>query len=69
MAYFNYHAKAQGLIKTGHCMKAEIVEKYRDISPAQILYFDNHIQMPVRPYRFDEYLELLELNGVKVKCK
>lgn len=50
-------------------MKAEIVEKYRDISPALILYFDNHIQMPVRPYRFDEYLELLELNGVKVKCK
>ena len=49
MAYFNYHAKAQGLIKTGHCMKAEIVEKYRDISPALILYFDNHIQMPVRP--------------------
>lgn len=66
MSYFNYHAKAQQLIKTGHCTNAEIVEKHRDISPALILYFDNHIPMPIRLYRFDEYLELLKQYGIKV---
>ena len=28
MSYFNYHAKAQNLIKTGHLVKFEIVEKW-----------------------------------------
>lgn len=69
MAYFNYHAKAQGLIKSGHCVKAEFVEKYNDISPAFVLYFDNHIQMPIRLYRFDEYFELLKQYDIKVECK
>lgn len=69
MTYFNYHAKAQNLIKAGHCVKAEIVEKYKDISPALVLYFDNHIKMPIRSYRFDEYLELLKRNDVTVEYK
>ncbi len=67
MTYFNYHAKAQNLIKAGHCVKAEVVEKYKDISPALILYFDNHIQMPVRLHKFDEYFELLKRFGVTVE--
>lgn len=67
MAYFNYHARAQALVKTGHCVKAEIVEKYKDISPALILYFDNHIQMPIRLHRFAEYFELLTRYGVRVE--
>ena len=67
MAYFNYHAKAQGLIKSGHCVKAEVVEKYKDISPALILYFDNHIQMPIRLNRFDEYSDLLKRYDIKVE--
>ena len=66
MGYFNYHAKAQGLIKTGHCVKAELVENYNDISPALILYFDNHIQMPIRLHRFDESFELLNYYDIKV---
>ena len=69
MAYFNYHAKVQSLIKTGHCVKAEIVEKYKDISPALILYFDNNIPMPIRMYRFDEYLDLLKQFEVVVEYK
>ncbi len=69
MAYFNYHAKAQGLIKSGHCVKAEVVEKYKDITPALILYFDNNILMPIRLHRFEEYFELLERYGVEVECK
>ena len=69
MAYFNYHAKAQGLIKGGHCTKAEIVEQYKEISPALILYFDNHIPMPIRLHKFDEYFELLKRYDVKVESK
>lgn len=65
MAYFNYHAKAQNLVKTGHCVKAELVEKFKDISPALVLYFDNHIQMPIRLHKFDEYFELLKRYDVK----
>lgn len=69
MAYFNYHAKAQNLIRNGHCIKAEIVEKYNDISPALILYFDNHIKMPIRLHSFDKYLELLKYYDIKVENK
>lgn len=67
MVYFNYHAKAQSLIKTGHCIKAEIVEKYKDIRPALILYFDNHIPMPIRLDKFDTYFQLLKNYNVKVE--
>lgn len=66
MAYFNYHARAQKLIRSGHCVKAEIVEQYKDIGPALILYFDNHTPIPIREYRFDEYLPLLKRYDVKV---
>ena len=69
MAYFNYHAKAQGLIKSGHCVKAEFAEKYKDISPALVLYFDNNIPIPIRLHRFDEYLELLKRYNIQVECK
>ena len=67
MSYFNYHAKAQNLIKTGHCVGAELVEKYKDISPALILYFDDHIPMPIRPHKSDKYFELLKAHDIKVK--
>ena len=69
MAYFNYHAKAQSLIKSGHCVKAEVVENYNGISPALVLYFDNHIQMPIRLHKFDEYFELLKHHNVIVERK
>ena len=59
MAYFNYHAKAQNLIKEGHLVKFEIVPKWGKIEPARVLYFDNNKPMPIREYRFDEYLRLL----------
>ena len=69
MTYFNYHAQAQNLIKAGHCVGAEVVEKYNSISPALVLYFDNHIPMPIRPHKFEEYFELLEQYNIEVKFK
>lgn len=55
--YYNYHARAKALISAGHLVKMEIVERWNNISPALVLYFDNHKPMPIREYRWDEYLK------------
>lgn len=68
MAYFNYHAKAQGLIRAGHCVQAELVEAYKEIRPALVLFFDNHTPMPIRVHKFAEYIELLTRYHVKIEC-
>lgn len=60
MSYFNYHAKAKRLIKEGHLVYFEIVDKYRNISPALLLHFDNNQTMPIREYKFGEYIALLD---------
>ena len=60
--YYNYHAKAKQLISEGHLIKSEIVDKWNSISPALVLYFDNHKPMPIRQYRWDEYLKFIEGN-------
>ena len=60
MSYFNYHAKAQNLIKSDHLVKFEIVPKWGNISPALVLYFDNNRPMPIRVHKFNEYLRLLQ---------
>ena len=59
MAYFNYHAKAQNLIKSGHLVKFEIVEKWGNIAPALVLYFDNNRPMPIREHKIDYYINLI----------
>lgn len=59
MTYYNYHAKAKGLIAAGHLVRFEIVEHWGKISPALVLYFDNHRPMPIREHKFDEYMKIL----------
>lgn len=56
MSYYNYHAKAKQLIADGHLVNMEIVDQWNTIAPALVLYFDNHRPMPIRQYRWDEYL-------------
>lgn len=58
--YYNYHAKAKQLIVDGHLVKMEIVDKWNNVSPALVLYFDNHRPMPIRQYRWNEYLKFKE---------
>lgn len=58
--YYNYHAKVKHLITEGHLINYEIVEKWNNISPALVLYFDNHKPMPIREYRFEEYWNILD---------
>ena len=57
--YYNYHAKAKQLITDGHLIQFDIVERWNNISPAMVLYFDNHKPMPIREYRWCEYMELI----------
>ena len=57
--YYNYHARAQALIKEGHLTRTEIVDDWNGIKLALVLYFDNHRPMPIRQYRWDEYKEVL----------
>ena len=66
MTYFNYHAKAKSLVKTGHCVKAALADKHNGIGPALVLYFDNYRPMPIREHMFGEYLELLRQYGFTV---
>ena len=54
--YFNYHAKAMRLIRQGHCTHFELVERWNQIAPALVLYFDNEPPMPIREERWADYL-------------
>ena len=65
MTYFNYHAKAKNLIRTGHLTHYEIIADWNGIKPALVLYFDNNRPMPIREYRFDEYLILIQKYNTK----
>lgn len=40
-------------------MHYEIVDRWNAIAPALVLYFDNHIPMPIREERWSEYLAIL----------
>lgn len=62
MPYYNYHATAKRLIREGRLSGWLICARYRNISPALLLFFDDvrHPVMPIREYRFEEYLPLLE---------
>ena len=57
--YYNYHAQAKRLIREGHLSHYEIVDRWNHITPALVLYFDNHHPMPIREERWSEYLRLL----------
>ena len=58
--YYNYHGLAKKLIAEGHLIDYEIVDQWNNIKPALVLYFDNHKPMPIRSYRWDEYIGVIE---------
>lgn len=58
--YYNYHAKAHRLIEDGHLSKYEFLDEYHGIRPCLLLYFDNHRPMPIRDYRWNEYIPIIE---------
>lgn len=67
MAYFNYHAKIKRLLREGKLREVKLVESYRGISPAMLLYFEGERPMPIREYRFEEYASLLKQYPVPIR--
>ena len=67
MPYFNYHATAKRLIAEGKLMDHYVVDRYKRISPALILVFDDprHPIMPIREHRWEEYWPLLKNKEAK----
>lgn len=57
--YFNYHAKIKKLILENHLKDIIYAQKFNNISPAIVFLFDNNKPMPIREYRFQEYLLFL----------
>ena len=64
--YYNYHAIAKRLILDGHTLGASFFDRYRHISPALVLYFDNHKPIPIREYMWDVYLPLLKEKNIQI---
>lgn len=64
--YYNYHAVAKRLIENGHTIGASFFNRYHHISPALVIYFDNHKPIPIREYMWDNYIPLLEQKNVKI---
>ena len=62
MPYYNYHATAKRLIQEGKLVGYYFTERYKNISPALVLFFDDikHPVMPIREHKFDTYLPLLQ---------
>jgi hypothetical protein len=58
--YYNYHAKVKNLIAEGHLTGYDYLDRYNGISPCLLLFFDNHKPMPIREYRWAEYMPLLK---------
>lgn len=67
MGYYNYHAIATNLIKSGHCQVAIFEKRHNQISPSLVLIFDNHNPMPIRKDHFEKYLILLKTFNVKIE--
>lgn len=66
MSYYNYHAIAKRLINNGNCFAVTIFKTYHHISPAMVLYFNNHRPIPIREYMWDEYLPLIKAQSLKI---
>ena len=56
---YPYHNKIKQRIKNKELLRYEYVEKYKNISPCLVLYFDTDPKIrPIREHRFEAY-ELL----------
>jgi hypothetical protein len=58
---YPYHNKIKQRIKNKELTGYEYVEKYKNISPCLLLYFDTEPKIrPIREHRFKEYEAILE---------
>ena len=66
MSYYNYHAIAKNLLKSGHCFSVSVFNNYHNIKPALVLYFDNHKPIPIREYMWSDYLPIINELNLKI---
>lgn len=66
MAYYNYHAIAKRLIESNHLLGVSIFSTYHHISPALVLYFDNHRPVPIREYMWNDYLPIIKSKNIQI---
>lgn len=66
MSYYNYHAQCKKLINSSHVIGVSILAEYKKIKPALVFYFDNHKPMPIREYKWSEYLPLIKKLNLKI---
>ena len=56
---YDYSRKAKSLIKQGHLLKFETVSKYKNVTPALLLYFDNHTPIALEKSKWNEYSDII----------
>lgn len=58
---YPYHNKIKQRIKNKELVRYEYLDRYKNISPCLLLYFDTEPYIkPIREYRFQEYEEILK---------
>ena len=67
MSFFNYHAKAKNLIKSGHLIDIKFCSDHNGIKPALVLFFDNNKPIPIREDKWVEYVKLINENYKNAK--
>lgn len=59
---YPYHNKIKQRINNGELQSFEFVDKYKNISPCLVLYFNIEPYVrPIREHRFNEYKQLLNI--------
>lgn len=69
MRYYNYHAQIKKLILSGQLTGYRFFDEYNGIKPALVLYFLDHRPMPIRSYRWEEYLPYIMAMSEKIDEK
>ncbi len=65
---YPYHNKIKQRIKNGELVKYEYVNKYNNISPCLLLYFNTEpFVKPIREHRLEEYEKILNPSKEDVK--
>jgi hypothetical protein len=63
---YPYHNKIKQRIKDKELVRYEYVEKYKNISPCLLLYFDTEPKVrPIREHRFEEYEDYFKSQAIE----
>ena len=58
---YSYHNTIKHRIKNGELIGYKYVDNYKNIGECLLLLFNTYpFERPIRPYRYDEYREILD---------